>query len=217
MNTMDIKDNKLEMQLMDITDWQKENALAFKEAFLALNQNAKKSERYFKIPTTIKQQNIKFMFHAEILTMHNNVRLNRQIKYKWNDIKAPSKNTTLFEDFEIYSNNFGDDRIEYDKCWSLYAVYSEFYESFTFSLKLLKLPPNIKRVNIKCCLNVNDDACHETKCVDLTNNVVSWDSLRFDAESIDQNNIRVSIEIIQAFELKLIEIEEREWNKYSIF
>eukprot|EP01084_Bolivina_argentea_P054100 99232_1 len=216
-NTMDGNNNMMDLDLMDISVWQKQNALRFEEMFKAVNNETKKGAKYFRIPYF--NEKLKFMFYGEILNIFSNVNMSKQIEYKWSDVYKLQieKQNGIFSNVEVYSDNFGNDMIDYDKCWSICLKYSDFYEQFYFVLKLLKLPMNIGQIKIVCLLNIDEEQYNKTVQMDLKNNNCEWeDGVRIELSQINQKNISVSIGIIEVRNKQLNIIQKMDWGKYGI-
>merc|ERR1712032_192561 len=67
-STSDKQTEEVVMNLMNMRHYEQQNLIAFEEAFLALNDNARKSAKYFQIPTVVSEEDLEFVFHAKILS-----------------------------------------------------------------------------------------------------------------------------------------------------
>merc|ERR1719461_1963414 len=135
------------MDVMNMKHYEEQNLMAFEAAFLSLNNDLRNSAKYFQIPTVVNDEDLEFMFHAEILAPHHRMNVNECIKYKWSGIEVPE--CALFDGFEIYSRPFGgNDSVQYDDCWCLVAQYCEEKSVYTLSLHLVKLSLDISGLKV---------------------------------------------------------------------
>ena len=190
------------MGLMNMRHYEQQNLEAFQAAFLSLNADLRNSAKYFEIPSVVDEEELEFMFHADLLGTNISLNVNECIQYKWSSIEVAE--CALFDGFEIYSNEFGGNSMEFDDCWGLCAKYSSFYQSYALSLKLVKMSSDINGLRVKCKLCVADgdeNVFAKMTKIDIGhgNNMIAWDEATLKVDALRKAVIDVEVEVVEVF------------------